>query len=58
MITCHLCPAEDNQVPDLEILDHIRVFHPEHHAELRRWPDGEPVVEDHTLEPSDFEAGS
>lgn len=36
---CQLCPEEVT-----DILDHMRVIHPEVWADLERWPDGEVVV--------------
>ncbi|GAB3251075.1 hypothetical protein [Kineosporia babensis] len=45
MATCNLCP----ETPlDDEILDHIRVMHPEQWEEPQRWPDGGFVFTDQT----------
>jgi len=54
MATCHLCG--DNP-PDLEMWEHLRVMHPAEWGDgPARWPDGEPVIHDLTLEPDDFGA--
>ena len=47
---CELCRES---VPDPELIDHLRVVHAED-VEPVRWPDGSPVVVDHTLKPEDF----
>lgn len=42
-------------VPDVELLDHMRVLHPDVWGDgPERWPDGRIVVYDTTLEPGDF----
>lgn len=51
MANCHLCADE---VPDVELLHHLRVIHPEQAEEFERWLDGEFLVVDKTLEPEDF----
>lgn len=60
-MNCDLCghhelPAEDNMAADLVLmLDHLRVMHPEEYGGgPERWPDGEIVMQDTTLEPVDF----
>ena len=56
MATCLLC-AED--YPDVEILDHLRVIHPDVWGDgPERWPDGRIVVYDETLTPHDFRDAS
>lgn len=40
-----------------DLLHHLRQFHPDQFdsdIDFERWPDGEVVVEDTTLEPQDF----
>ena len=55
MATCLLCPPEDQFVPDHDMVDHLRVNHPDAYGDgPERWPDGEVVVHDMTLEPTDF----
>ena len=45
---CGICGV----MADLDdLLEHLREAHGE---ELQTWPDGKPVVIDHTLEPADF----
>jgi hypothetical protein len=52
MGACHLCPE---MPPDTELLDHLRVMHPDAYGDgPLRWPDGGVVVVDETVEPSDF----
>lgn len=52
---CHLCPDDvARSLP--QMLDHLRVVHPEEYGDgPERWPDGGVVIEDNTLEPSDFQ---
>lgn len=58
MATCHLCPPEDQFVPDYDMDDHLRVHHPDVYGDgPERWPDGHVVVHDLTLEPGDFGGG-
>lgn len=58
MATCHLCPSDDNEIADTEVLDHLRVMHPDQYRDgPDRWPDGEVVVNDLTLSPDDFTGG-
>lgn len=48
---CLLCSSD---VPSEELLDHIRVMHPDDYEPPLTWPDGSLVIiED--LEPDDFE---
>lgn len=55
MGTCRLCPPGDDRVADEDLLEHLRVTHPTRYGDgPERWPDGEPVVTDETLEPGDF----
>lgn len=49
---CHIC---DQDVPSVELLDHLRVMHPDAYGDgPDRWPDGQVVVIDASLEPHDF----
>ena len=55
MGVCFLCepPAE---VPDDELGRHLLdVHHMDMEKVVDRWPDGQPVIVDQTLEPEDFE---
>jgi hypothetical protein len=55
MATCHVCPPGDQNVPDDDMLDHLRVMHPDLWGDgPERWPDGSVVVYDTTLEPGEF----
>jgi hypothetical protein len=55
MGTCYSCPPDDNVVPDGDMVDHLRLMHPDEWGDgLQEWPDGEPVIVDHTLKPDDF----
>jgi hypothetical protein len=55
MGTCFVCPEGDRDVPDVELLDHLRLLHPDVWGDgPLRWPDGRVVVYDTTLEPGDF----
>jgi len=50
---CLLC---DEHVNDADLLDHLRVLHPDEYGDgPERWPDGEIVFYDQTLEPGEFE---
>jgi hypothetical protein len=54
---CRLCLDEQGEPLPLlatELLDHLRKVHGMD-VKLETWPDGSPVVVDHTLEPEDFE---
>lgn len=53
---CFLCdPPSD--VEDEDLLGHIRAAHGLDVAEeIEKWPDGEWVVHDETLDPEDFHA--
>ena len=51
---CNLC-RPPKPMPLDEILVHLRVEH-DWDEEPATWPDGELVIVDTTLEPSDFEA--
>jgi hypothetical protein len=53
---CLIC---EDEWPDEEgglesFVDHMRVNHPDQYEEPDRWPDGQLVVIDDTLEPEDF----
>lgn len=51
-----LTPKPDDQhVPDHDMLDHLRVIHPDLYGDgPETWPDGTVVIHDTTLEPRDF----
>jgi hypothetical protein len=52
---CNLCPPGEPYVPDAELVDHLRLLHPDAWGDgPELWPDGEVVVADLTLEPDDF----
>lgn len=51
---CNLCPPGAPQVPDAELVDHVRLLHPDAWGDgPQLWPDGTPVVHVE-LEPEDF----
>lgn len=55
MAWCELCKTK---VPDPEILDHVRLLHPDEYGDgPETWPDGSLVIIDTTLEPEDFTDG-
>lgn len=54
MANCLIC---GDTPPDSEIWDHLRLMHPDHWGDGERWPDGEPVIHDLTLQPDDFTGG-
>jgi len=55
MATCHLCHPDEQAVPDHDMLDHLRVHHPDAYGDgPERWPDGEIVIYDTTLDPGEF----
>lgn len=48
MAHCHVCETD---VPDLELLDHLRLLHPDRYGDgPETWPDGEFVVIDTTVD--------
>lgn len=49
-MTCALC---GEQMDFSEVIGHLRDMH-EINEDFERWPDGEVVIHDGTLEPSDF----
>lgn len=57
---CVFCGPIEGSPQDLNeaiemMVEHIRVLHPEHYGDgPERWPDGGLVVEDESLDPSDF----
>lgn len=52
---CHVC---EQPVPSVELLDHIRVLHPEQYGDgPQRWPDGGLVIVDDSLTPDEFTRG-
>jgi hypothetical protein len=59
MATCYVCPPGEQDVPDVEMLDHLRVMHPDAWGDgPERWPDGRIVVYDTMFTPGDFGGGS
>jgi hypothetical protein len=53
MATCHLCGGI--HIPDRDLIDHLRILHPDHYGEIERWPDGDVVIYDTTTEPYEWE---
>jgi len=53
MGTCYLHDPPEH-VDDELLYHHNRLMHPDVYTHVERWPDGEIVVADHTLEPDDF----
>ena len=52
----HVETSADNVMDAIEeFMEHCRVLHPETFDEIGRWPDGKPVIVDHTLEAEDFQ---
>lgn len=51
---CFLCPPDDNHIPDDDMPNHVRLFHPAQNEALQVWPDGAPLVEDADPDPDDF----
>jgi hypothetical protein len=52
MGNCNLCREH---VEDDHLLAHLRVLHPNEYGDgPERWPDGNIVVHDQTLEPEEF----
>lgn len=52
-VSCGLCPVDGLTLG--EMVTHLHDAHGvDLGADLERWPDGEPVVVDATLEPEDF----
>jgi hypothetical protein len=49
---CNLCESP-KRVPLDELFQHLREVH-DFHEEPATWPDGEWVIVDETLEPTDF----
>ncbi|WP_308820087.1 hypothetical protein [Pseudonocardia alni] len=43
--SCLVC---GEHVPSVELVDHLRVMHPDRYQPLRTWRDGQPVVIDET----------
>lgn len=54
MATCHMCPDGSRHVADDDVIEHLRVLHPDQYELLERWLDGAVVIYDTTLEPGDF----
>lgn len=57
---CGLCGEHDTTPKDMAedvalMMDHLRLFHPEHYGDgPERWPDGGVVLHDETIDPGDF----
>jgi len=52
---CQLGSDEPIEADDLDaVAEHLRLMHPDQDHEPQRWPDGDIVVVDQTLEPDDF----
>ena len=49
---CNLCRK---QMPTEELLEHVRLLHPDDYEPVQTWSDGQPVIIDNTLEPEDFD---
>lgn len=52
MATCDLCPET---VADEDMVDHLRLLHPDMYDPVETWPDGRRVIIDETLAPDDFD---
>jgi hypothetical protein len=52
MATCGIC---NDDFSDDEIMTHLSDYHDVDTRPVT-WPDGEPVIVDHTLDPEDFES--
>ena len=54
MWECRLCKETD--IADVEVLDHIRLMHPDDYAALNLevWPDGYPVIDEEIENPGDL----
>lgn len=50
---CNLCDPP-RRIELESLLEHMRFVH-DRIIEVARWPDGEPVIVDQTLEPCDFD---
>lgn len=56
-----VCDLGCGPVPTHDLVNHIRVMHPDEYAEsggLVEWPDGAPVIIDETLTPDEFAGGN
>lgn len=58
---CELCgheekPESGQMLDDVRLIDdHLQRMHPQEYGDgPERWPDGEVVLEDETIDPSDF----
>jgi hypothetical protein len=52
---CALCETD---VPTLELISHISMYHPDFYEPFETWPDGGVVILDDSLLPKDFEDGA
>jgi hypothetical protein len=52
-LQCLLCKRRP-EIPDEQILEHLRLVHPETWEEIETWPDNAPVIIDRTLHPDNF----
>jgi hypothetical protein len=48
--TCDLCEPS-TYVPTDEIMEHVRLLHPDQYEEYETWPDGKFVMFEETTEP-------
>lgn len=47
MLTCHLCPPGRQDIPAEQILDHLRMRHPQVWDDGPPvWPNGQPIIVD------------
>lgn len=55
MGSCLIC---SEKVPDPDLVEHLRLMHPDQYEPSGEWPGGRPVRVDKTLNPADFEEPS
>ncbi|AHH98263.1 hypothetical protein [Kutzneria albida] len=48
---CHVCRSD---MPSVDLLNHLRLLHPDVWGALETWPDGHVVIFDDSVEPNDF----